>query len=139
MPGDDGVDLGEAFFGKEGEVFFEGREGEFEGHVEGGLAEKLTNKGVVVGDVVEAVVVAIEREADHAKDEDLPKIHAGATGGIFVRGLNAFENGEDFAVYLGGGEHPLQGGEDGRNFVASFSGDFDFFDGDGPEGELDLE
>lgn len=61
MPGDDGVDLGEAFFGEEGEVFLEGGEGKFEGHVEGGLAEELAHEGVVVRDVVEAVVVAAER------------------------------------------------------------------------------
>jgi hypothetical protein len=57
-----GVDLGEALFGEEGEVFLQGGEGKFEGHVEGGLAEELAHEGVVVGDVVEAVVVAVERK-----------------------------------------------------------------------------
>jgi len=139
---DDCVDFGEVFFGEEGEVFFEGGEGEDEGHVEGGLAEELAHEGVEVGDVVEAVVVAVEAEPDGAEDEDLPEVHARAAGvflGVFACGLDAFEDGEDFAVYLGGGEDPLQPGEDGREFVASFGGDFNLFDGDGSEGELDVE
>lgn len=139
MPGDDGVDLGEAFFGEQGEVFLQGGEGKFESHVEGGLAEELTHEGVVVGDVVEAVIVAIERKADDAEDEDLPEIHAGATGGFFVGGLDAFEDGEHFAVHFGGGENPLEGGEDGRKFVARLGRDFDFFDGHGSKSELDVE
>lgn len=139
MPGDDGVDLSKAFFGEQGEVFFESGEGKLEGHVEGGLAEELAHEGVVVGDVVEAVVVAVQRESDNAKDENLPEIHAGATDGFFVVGLDAFEDGEDFAVHFGGSENPLQPGEDGRQFVAGLGGDFDFLDGDSSESELDLE
>jgi len=139
VPGDDGVDLGEAFFGEEGEVFFESGEGKFERHVEGGLAEELAHQRVVVGDVVESVVVAIQREPDDAEDEDGPEVHARATGGIFISGLDAFEDGKDFSVHLGGGEDPLEGGEDGWEFVAGFGGDLDFFDGDGSKGELDLE
>ncbi|MFT6180942.1 MAG: hypothetical protein ACJA1W_003297 [Akkermansiaceae bacterium] len=139
MPGNDGVDLGEAFFGEEGEVFFQGGEGKFEGHVEGGLAEKLAHEGVVVRDVMEAVVVAAERKPDDSEDENLPEIHAGATGGFWVGGLDAFEDGEDFAVHFGCDENPLEGGEDGRKFVTRLGGDFDFFDGHGSEGELDVE
>ena len=139
MPGDDSVDLGETFFGEQGEVFFEGGEGKFKGHVEGGLAQKLTNEGVVIGDVVKAVVVAVEAETDDSEDEDLPEVHAWATGGFFVWSLDAFENGEDFSVHFGGGEDPLEGGENGREFVAGLGGDFDFFNGDGSEGELDVE
>ncbi len=139
MPGDDGVDLGETFFGEQGEVFFEGGEGKFKGHVEGRLAEELTHEGVVVGDVVKTVVVAVKTETDDSKDEDLPKVHAGTTGGFFVSGLDAFEDGEDFAVDLGSGEDPLEGGEDGGKFVAGLDGDFDFFNGNGTEGELNIE
>lgn len=142
MARDDGVDFGEVFFGEEGEVFFERGEGEDEGHVEGGLAEELAHKGVEVGDVVEAVVVAVEAEPDDAEDEDLPEVHAGAAGGFFgffAFGPEAFEDGEDFAVDLGGVEDPLETGEDGREFVAGFGGDFDLFNGDGSEGELDVE
>lgn len=139
---DDGVDFGEVFFGEEGEVFFEGGEGKDEGHVEGGLAEELAHEGVEIRDVVEAVVVAVEAEPDDAEDENLPEVHAGAAGGFFgyfAFGADAFEDGEDFAVDLGGVENPLQSGEDGREFIARFGGDFDFFDGDGSEGELDVE
>ena len=139
MTGDDGVDLREVVFGEEGEVFFEGGERECEAHVEGGLAEELAHEGVEVGSVVEAVVVAVEGEADDAEDEDLPEIHAGATGGGFVGGVDGLENGKDLAVDRGGGENPLQGGEGGRKFVAGFGGDFNFFDGDCSEGELDVE
>lgn len=142
MLGNDGVDFGEVFFGEEGEVFFEGGEGEFEGHVEGRLAEELAHEGVKVGDVVEAVVVAVESKPDDAEDEDLPEIHAGPTGGFFgffSSGLDAFKDGEDFAIDLGSGENPLKPGENGREFVAGFGGDFDLFDGDGSEGELDVE
>jgi len=135
----DGVDFGEACFGEEGEVFFEGGEGKFEGHVEGGLTEELAHEGVVVGDVVEAVVVAVEAEPDDAEDEDLPEVHAGAAGGFFVGRLDALEDGENFSADFGGRENPLQSGEDGREFVASFGGDFNLFDGDGSEGELDVE
>lgn len=139
MPGYDGVDLGEAFFGEQGEVFLQGGEGKFESHVEGGLAEELTHEGVVVGDVVEAVVVAVERKADNSEDEDLPEVHAWAAGEFLVGGLDTFEDGEDFAVHFRGGENPLEGGEDRRKFVAGLDGDFDFFDGDGSEGKLDVE
>lgn len=69
----------------------------------------------------------------------MPEIHAGATGGFFVGGLDAFEDGEHFAVDFGSGENPLEGGEDGRKFVARLGGDFDFLDGDGSEGELDVK
>lgn len=139
---DDGVDFLEVVFGEQGEVFFEGGEGKFEGHVEGGLAEELAHEGVEVGDVMKAVVVAVEGEPDGAEDEDLPEVHAGAAGGflgVFSCGLNGFEDGENFAVHLGGGENPLQSGEDGRDFVAGFGGDGDPLDGDGSEGELDIE
>ena len=139
---DDCVDFGEVFFGEEGEVFFEGGEGEDEGHVEGGLAEELAHQRIEVGDVVEAVVVAVKAEPDDSEDEDLPEVHAGTAGGffgVFADGPDGFEDGEDFAVHLGGGENPLQPGEDGREFVAGFSGDFDLFDGDGSEGKLDVE
>ena len=138
MPSDDGVDFDEVALGEEGEVFFERGEGKLEGPVEGGLAEDLTDEGVEVGGVVEAVVVAIQGEADDSEDEDLPKVHAGATGG-FVGGVEGTEDFEDVAVDLGGGEDPLQGGEGGRKFVARFGGDFDLFDGDGSESELDVE
>jgi len=139
VSGDDGVDLCEAFFGEQREVFFEGGEGKFEGHVEGRLPEKLAHKGVVVGDVVEAIVVAVQGEADDTEDEDLPEVHARAAGGFFVRGLDAFKDGEDFAVHFRGGEDPLKSGEDRRKFVASFGRNFDFFDRDGTEGELNVE
>lgn len=107
MSSNDGVDLSEVIFGEQGEVFFERGEGKLEGHVEGGLAEKLTDEGVEIGGVMEAVVVAIEGEADDSEDEDLPKVHAGATGGGFTGGLDGLEDLEDFPVYLGGGEDPL--------------------------------
>ena len=110
-----------------------------EGHVEGGLAQKLAEEGVVVGDVVETVVVTIEAQPNDAKDEDLPKVHAGAPGGVFVGGLNFFEDGKDVPIDLWSDENPLKPGKDGRKFVASFGGDFDFFDGDSSEGKLDVE
>jgi len=140
--GDDGVDLGEVFFGEEGQVFFERGEGKFKGHVKGGLPEELAHQGVEVRDVVETVVVAIESEPHDSKDEDLPKVHAGATGGffdLFAPRLDAFEDREDFAIDFGGVENPLEPCEDGRKFVAGFGGDFDLFDGDRSEGELDVE
>ena len=139
MPSDDGVDLSEVSFGEKGEVFFEGGEGKFEGHVKGGLAEELTHEGVVVCDVVEAVVVAVEAEADDSENKNLPKIHAWTTSRFFVSRLDTFENSKDFPVHFGGGEDPLQSGEDGRQFVAGLGGDFDFFNGDGSESELDVE
>jgi hypothetical protein len=43
-----------------------GGEGKLEGPVEGGLAEELAHEGVEVGDVEEAVVVAVEGELDVA-------------------------------------------------------------------------
>lgn len=67
----------------------------------------MTDEGVEIGGVMEAVVVAIEGEADDSEDEDLPKVHAGATGGGFTGGLDGLEDLEDFPVYLGGGEDPL--------------------------------
>ena len=103
------------------------------------MAEKLTDEGVEISGVVEAVVVAVEGESDDSEDEDLPEIHAGTTGGFFVSGLDAFEDGEDFAIYFRGDEDPLQGGESGRKFVAGLGGDFDFFDGDGSESKLNVE
>jgi hypothetical protein len=135
----DGVDFGKVLLGEEGEVFFEGGEGEDEGHVEGGLAEELAHERVGVGDVVEAVVVAVEADPDGAEDEDLPEVHTGASGGFFVGGLDGFEDGEDFPVDFGSCEDPLQSGEDGRELISGFDGDFDFFDGDSSEGELDGE
>jgi hypothetical protein len=139
VPRDDGVDFDKVLLGEEGEVFFEGGEGENEGHVEGGLAEELAHEGVGVGDIVEAVVVAVEADPDSTEDEDLPKVHAGAASGFFGGGLDGFEDGKDFPVDFGGGEDPLQSSEDGRELIAGFDGDFDLFDGDGSKGELDVE
>ncbi|MFT6181431.1 MAG: hypothetical protein ACJAQT_002768 [Akkermansiaceae bacterium] len=103
------------------------------------MAGKLPNEGVEIGGVVEAVVVAVEGESDDSEDEDLPEIHAGATGGFFVSGLDAFKDGEDFAIYFRGDEDPLQSGGGGRKFVAGLGGEFDFFDGDGSESKLNVE
>jgi len=76
----------------------------------GGEIEKLTDEGVVGGQVLEFVVVAVAGVAHNPENKDLPKVEAGTA---FVLALARqdllFEKFEYLAADLGGCVNPLKG------------------------------
>jgi hypothetical protein len=95
----------------------------------GGDAHQIGHEGVVVGDVFEAVVVAVQAQTDDPKDEQMPQIHAGAAGGFLVAHDMLFQQGENLLVDFGRREDPLEAREDGREFIAALEGNEHLFDG----------
>ena len=64
-----------------------------------------------------------------AQHEDLPEVHARASGGLFASEDLAFEQSEDLSLERGMHPDPLQAREDGRQFVAALERQTNLFDG----------
>jgi hypothetical protein len=97
--------------------------------LDGSDTHEVAHESVVVGDVFEAVVVAVQAQADDPEHEQVPQIHAGAAGGFLVAHDMLLQQGEDLLVDLGRREDPLEAREDGREFIAALEGNEDLFDG----------
>ena len=50
----------------------------------GGQTEHLADQHVMIRQVLQAIPVGIQAQADDAQNEDLPQVHAEATGGLFA-------------------------------------------------------
>jgi hypothetical protein len=105
----------------------------------GGQAEHLADEQVVVGQVGHAIPVGVQAQAHNAQHQDLPQVHAGASGGLFTRQNFAFEQGENPGLERGMNPKPLQTGKDGRQFVAAPEWQANLFDGCDLEIGLGLE
>ena len=107
-------------------------------HRERVQAEQGPQQGVIVRQVLQAVPVGIESESHDPQDQDPPQFHAGAAGGFFVRDNLLLQEREDLRAHGRVGPDPLQGCENGREFIAAAGGDDDFLDGEDTEFGIDL-
>ena len=82
-----------------------------------------------VGDVFHSIPVGIQSQTHDAQNEDLPEVHAGATGGLFAREDFGFQQREDLRLERGVHPNPLQARENGRQLVATLQRQTNLFDG----------
>ena len=92
-------------------------------------AEHLAHEGIVVGDVFHPIPVGVQPQPHDAQHENLPKIHAGAPGGLLAREDLGFEQAEYLGLERGVQPNPLETGEDGRQLVATLEWQTNLFDG----------
>jgi hypothetical protein len=92
-------------------------------------AEHLPHEQMMVGQILHPIPVRVEAEPDDAQHEDLPEVHAGASGGLLAGEDFGFQQGENLGLERGVHPEPLQTGEDGREFVAAFERQANLFDG----------
>jgi hypothetical protein len=64
-------------------------------------AQHLAHKQVVVGQVFHPIPIGVQTQTDHAQHQDLPKIHAGAAGGLFAGEDLGIQQGEDLGLERG--------------------------------------
>ena len=91
------------------------------------VTEHLAQRGVLVGQLVNAVVVGVEPEPQHAEHEDAPLLHARAAQAGIGLALASDpirydfpEDGEDSLAQRGLGVDVLQSAQDLRNVVTRF-------------------
>ena len=92
-------------------------------------AQHLAHEDIVVGHMFQPIPVGIQAEADDAPHEDLPEIHAGATGGFLAGEELGFQQGEDLGLEGRVHPHPLEAGEERRQFVPALARQANLFDG----------
>lgn len=87
--------------------------------------QHLAQGGVLVGQLVEAVVIGVEAQTQHPEHEDRPLRHAGpprVRAGLALRphpfGAHLFEDGEDALAQFGVEVEVLQPAQDLRDIVA---------------------
>jgi hypothetical protein len=91
--------------------------------------EHLAQEQIIVGQVFHPVPVGVQPQADHAEHQDLPQVHAGASGRLFVRHEASFQQGEDGCFVGGMSPDPPQARQEGRQFVAAVKREQDLLDG----------
>mgnify|MGYP007026204959 CR=1 FL=1 len=87
-----------------------------------GKAHDGPHQAVIVRDMLQAVVVAIQGQAHHSEHQDVPEIHPGASGLLLIADDSLFEQRENLLINFRGSEDPLQAGQHGREFVAALVG-----------------
>jgi hypothetical protein len=105
----------------------------------GGQTEHLAHERVVVGDVFQPIPVRVQPQPHDAQHEDLPPIHARASGALLASEDFGFQQGENLRLERRVHPDPLQTGEDRRQLVAAFEGQTNLLDGRGLEFGLRLE
>ena len=100
----------------------------------------LADEGVVVGDIFDPVIVAIQAEPDHAQHQNVPEVHPGPTR---MRELVAdhffLQQIENRMIDPRSAEDPLETCQHGGQFVPAFKGNHDLGDGRLPEVGLGFE
>ncbi len=87
--------------------------------VKGSVAEHLTQGVVLVDEFEQAVVVAVEVQAQNTANQDAPQAHAGASGGFVDAGQDVLlQQGEDVLAQGLGGVKVLQATQDFGDVVA---------------------
>ena len=128
------VDLIEQLGGQQADVVFEGLV-VVEDIFKGTVAEHLPDRVVVVDQLMQAVVVDIEVQADDAAHQNTPQGHAGAAiGFIDARGNALVEQVKDCSAQVRLHVEVLQAAQEFGDVVAGFwiegdLGDIDFADG----------
>ena len=88
------------------------------------MAQHLANREVVVGQLLDAVIIGVEPQAQYPQHQDLPLGHAGATGSHAHRLARRIhrddlaQNRKDFFPNLGLHIDVLQATQQARNVVA---------------------
>src|SRR5258708_21634460 len=96
-------------------------------------AQHLAQEQVVIGQVFHSMPVRAQSQADHAQDEDLPQVHAGASGLLLAAQDVGFQERQDFCFQRGMHPDPLETSQDGRQLVAALEREKDLLDGSGLE------
>lgn len=129
MLNDEDVDFCQELLVDQANIVADGAVVKCQGGAEGGQPHDFAHETVEVGDVLHAVIIAVESEADHAQHQNMPKIHPRAPGAGGFGALEfVFEQLENGFVQPRRAEDPLEAGEDGREFIAAFEGDDDLID-----------
>lgn len=94
------------------------------------MAQKLTNRFVLVGDVVQFVVIPVAVQAQGSQHQNFPQIHAGSAGfGVHIPGYDGFHDLEDFIPGFPVGINRLQTQKQLRYLIPARQIDFDARDG----------
>ena len=136
------IDLLEQFVVQQGDVVPQGLMTENFGVLtprRGRHAQHLPHERIVVGNVFQPIPVRIQSQPHDAQDENLPEVHAGATGGLFASDDFSFQQGEDLGLECWVHPDPLQTGQDGRQLVAALERQPNLFDGGDLQIGLGLE
>ncbi len=95
----------------------------------GRQAQHLTNQRVMIGHILHPIPVGVQAQPHDAQHEDLPEVHARATGGFFADKDFGFQQGEDLSLEGRVHPDPLQPGQQWRKFVATLERQTNLFDG----------
>jgi hypothetical protein len=79
--------------------------------------------------VFHPIPVGIQSQADDAEDENLPEVHPGAASGLLASENLRFQQREYLRLELRVHPHPLQTGENRRQFIAALARQPNLFDG----------
>ncbi len=104
-----------------------------------GHSEDLPQQRIVIGQIFQAVIVTIQSQAHDPQHENLPEAQSGTPGRLFAAANFRFEQGKNPGVDLGRLEDPLQAREDGWQFVTTFEGDPNAFNGSLSQGQLHIK
>ena len=140
--GDARVDLLEQFVVEQRDVVPQGLMAEQFGLLiprRGRQAQHLAHERVIVGDVFQSIPVGVQAQAHDAQHEDLPQVHARATGGFFAGEDFGFQQGKDLRLERWVHPNPLQASQHGRQFVPALERQTNLFDGRDLEIGLGLE
>src|SRR6266496_5681356 len=102
-------------------------------------SQDLPQQAVVIGQMLQPVIVAIQPQSHHAQNQDLPQVQPGTPSGLLACDELAFKQNENPGVDLGGLKNPLHAGENGWQFIATLQGQDNLLDGSFPKRQLDLE
>src|SRR6266496_3282500 len=101
-------------------------------------SQDLPQQAVVIGQMLQPVIVAIQPQSHHAQNQDLPQVQPGTPSGLLACDELAFKQNENPGVDLGGLKNPLQAGENGWQFIATLQGQDNLLAGSFPKRQLDL-
>src|SRR5258708_3945007 len=102
-------------------------------------AQHLAQEQVVIGQVFHSMPVRAQSQADHAQDEDLPQVHAGASGLLLAAQDVGFQERQDVCFQRGMHPDPLETSQDGRQLVAALERQKDLLDGNDLEVRFGIE
>ena len=140
-PRDQSVDLGEQLFIEMADIFRKRlvMKRLFVRGGDGRPAQDLAQQRVMVGQIFQPVIVAVQAQTHDAQHENLPEAQAGPPRRLLAAADFGFQQREKLGIEFGRLEDPLQTGEDRRQFVAALEGDRNAFDGSLSQGQLHVE
>src|ERR1051325_9907834 len=101
--------------------------------------QNLPQQAIIVGQMLQAIVVAIQRQSHNPQNQNVPQIQSRSSGGLLASYYLCLQQLKYLTVELRGGENPLQSRQHRWQLVPAPSRQHDSFDGGLAKSQLSFE